>query len=282
MGQAKHLVYLGTMWKEFLDSDTYAKGKGSTVAKAIEGGIEPYRVTGFVSVTNPGLDQNWCGHHFSQSNWFAAGRLAWNPELSAAQIAEEWTRMTFTNDAKTMATIRDLMMSSRETYVNYTMPLGLHHLIGGNHYAPMPQNAQAQRSDWTAVYYHQASATGIGFDRTMAGNKAVGQYFPPVRDMFDNIATCPENLLLWFHRCAWDYKLKSGKTLWDGLCEKYAEGAKQAAAMQTTWQSLSEQIDPQRHKEVADRLAIQVADAAKWRDQILQYFQTFSKMPIKA
>ena len=172
------------------------------------------------------------------------------------------------------------MMGSREAFVNYTMPLGLHHLIGGDHYAPMPQNAKAPRADWTATYYHQASADGVGFDRTMRGNKAVGQYFPPVRDMFDNLATCPEKFLLWFHRCPWDYKLKSGKTLWDGICEKYHEGARQAAAMQTTWQALAGQIDPQRHKEVADRLAIQVADAAKWRDQILKYFQGFSKLPI--
>jgi alpha-glucuronidase len=282
LGQAKHLVYLGTMWEEFLSSDTYAKGKGSTVAKVIEGQTNPQSVTGFVSVANPGLDPNWCGHHFSQSNWYASGRLAWNPELTAQQIADEWTRMTFTNDAETVKTIRDLMMSSRETFVNYTMPLGLHHLIGGNHYAPMPQNAKAPRADWTAAYYHQASVDGIGFDRTMKGNQAVGQYFPPVRDMFDNLETCPEKFLLWFHRCGWDYKLKSGKTLWDGLCEKYHDGAKQAAAMQATWQSLAGKIDAQRHNEVADRLAIQVADAAKWRDQILEYFQGFSKRPIAA
>jgi alpha-glucuronidase len=280
LGQAKHLVYLGTMWQEFLDSDTYAKGKGSTVAKAIEGAIEPYRVTGFVAVANPGLDRNWCGHHFSQSNWYAAGRLAWNPELPAEQIAEEWTRQTFTNDAKTVDTIRGMMMTSRETYLNYTMPLGLHHLIGGNHYAPMPQNARAARSDQTAVYYHQASVTGVGFDRTMKGGKAVEQYFPHVRDMFDDFAICPEAFLLWFHRCAWDYPLKSGQTLWDGLCGKYYEGARQAAALQATWRSLAGTIDPQRHKEVDDRLTIQVADAAAWRDQILQYFQTFSQRPI--
>lgn len=282
LGQARHLVYLGTMWQEFLDSDTYAKGKGSTVGKAIEGEILPYRVTGMVSVANPGLDVNWCGHHFSQSNWYASGRLAWDPQLPAKQIADEWTRMTFTNDAKSVETIRDMMMTSREAFVNYTMPLGLHHLIGGDHYAPMPQNARAQRSDWTATYYHQAAADGIGFDRTMRGNKAVGQYFPPVRDMFDNLATCPEEYLLWFHRCAWDYRMKSGKTLWNELCDKYYEGARQAAVMQATWQSLSGTIDPQRHKEVAGRLAIQVADAAKWRDQILGYFQGFSGMPIPA
>jgi alpha-glucuronidase len=280
-GQAKHLVYLGTMWKEFLEADTYARGKSSTVGKVLEGRIYPYRVTGIVSVANPGLDANWCGHHFSQSNWYASGRLAWNHELTAAQIAEEWTRMTFTNDAKTVRTIRDMMMASREAFVNYTMPLGLHHLIGGDHYAPMPQNSKAQRSDWTATYYHQASAEGIGFDRTMRGNKAVDQYFPPVRDMFDNPATCPEEFLLWFHRCRWDYKTRSGKTLWNALCDKYKEGARQAAAFQTTWQSLSTEIDPRRHREVADRLAIQARDAAAWRDQILGYFQTFSKLPIR-
>jgi alpha-glucuronidase len=280
LGQAKHLVYLGTMWKEFLDADTYAKGKGSTVGKVVEGGVYPYRVTGIASVTNPGLNANWCGHHFSQANWYAAGRLAWDHTRGAAEIAEEWTRMTFTNDAQAVRTIRDMMVGSREAYVNYTMPLGLHHLIGGDHYAPMPQNARAQRNDWTAVYYHQASAEGIGFDRTMKGDKAVGQYFPPVRDMFDSLATCPEIYLLWFHRCAWDYKLKSGKTLWEGLKEKYRLGATQAAGFQTTWASLASQIDPQRHKEVADRLVIQVRDSAVWRDQILQYFQTFSKLPL--
>jgi alpha-glucuronidase len=280
LGQAKHLVYLGTMWEEFLSADTYAKGKGSTVAKVLEGALKPQRVTGIASVLNPGLDRNWCGHHFSQANWYASGRLAWNPELPALQIADEWTRMTFSNDAKTVETIRGMMMTSREAFVNYTMPLGLHHLIGGNHYAPMPQNAKAPRADWTATYYHQASTEGIGFDRTMRGNKAVGQYFPPVRDMFDSLDTCPEIFLLWFHRCGWDYKTRSGKTLWNALCEKYHEGARQAAAMQTTWQSLADRIDPQRHKEVADRLAIQAEDAAKWRDQILQYFQQFSKREI--
>ena len=280
LGQAKHLVYLGTMWKEFLDADTHVKGKGSTVASVLEGAVHPYRVTGMVSVANPGLDPNWCGHHFSQSNWYASGRLAWKPGLTAEQIAEEWTRMTFTNDAKTVDAIRGVMMTSRESFVNYTMPLGLHHLIGGDHYAPMPENAKAPRADWTATYYHQASADGIGFDRTMRGNQAVAQYAPPVREMFDNLKTCPEIFLLWFHRCGWDYKTKSGRTLWDELCAKYSAGAAQAESMQRIWKSLSDRIDPQRHKEVADRLAVQVADAAKWRDHILGYFQGFSRRPI--
>jgi alpha-glucuronidase len=280
LGQAKHLVYLGTMWQEFLESDTYAKGKGSTVAKAIEGAIEPYSVTGFVSVANPGSDRNWCGHHFSQSNWYASGRLAWNPTLTAEAIADEWTRMTFTNDPKPLATIKALMMGSRETFVNYTMPLGLHHMIGGNHYAPMPENGGGPRKDWTAVYYHQASPEGIGFDRTMKGDQYVGQYFPPVRDMFDSLATCPERYLLWFHRLPWTYKLHNGQTLWDGLVAHYNTGVKDATAMQATWASLAGVIDARRHKDVADRLAIQVADAAEWRTHILGYFQQFSKLPI--
>jgi alpha-glucuronidase len=280
LGQAKHLVYHGTMWKEFLDSDTFAKGAGSTVGKVLEGAVHPYTVTGIVSVTNPGLDTNWCGHHFSQANWYAFGRLAWNHRLPAEQIAEEWVRMTFTNDDDTVDRIRDMMMSSWETFVSYTMPLGLHHLIGGDHYAPMPENARARRSDWTAFYYHRASADGIGVDRSKRGNKAVEQYFPPVCDLFDDPATCPEKFLLWFHRCSWDYEMKSGRTLWRELCKKYYGGAQQAADLRTAWLSLNGRIDPQRHREVADRLEIQVTDSAKWRDHILQYFKSFSGMPI--
>ena len=280
LGQAKHLVYLGTLWQEFLDSDTQAKGPGTTVAKVLGGELLPGRITGMVSVTNPGLDANWCGHHFSQANWYAFGRLAWNPGLSAAAIAEEWTRMTFTNEDATVAVIRDLMMGSRETYVNYTMPLGLHHMIGGDHYAPQPWNGSAPRADWTAVYYHKASVEGIGYDRTKQGDHAVEQYYPPVCDMFNDITLCPEKYLLWFHRCAWDYPMKSGNILWDELCLKYATGVKQAAAMQQTWQSLAGKIDARRHQEVADRLAIQVADSAQWREKILAYFGGFSKRPI--
>ena len=280
LGQAKHLVYLGTMWREFLDADTRAAGGGSTVAKVLAGKIHPGGLTGMVSVTNPGLDANWCGHHFSQSNWFAFGRLAWDPELAADKVAEEWTRMTFTNDAKTAAVIRGMMMSSRETFVNYTIPLGLHHMIGGDHYAPQPWNNRAARADWTATYYHQASAEGIGFDRTKHGDRAVEQYFPPVCGMFDDLKRCPEKYLLWFHRCAWDYRMKSGKILWEELCAKYDEGAREAAELQKTWQSLAGTIDSRRHQEVAGRLAIQVADAAKWRGQILEYFSGINKRAV--
>jgi alpha-glucuronidase len=280
LGQAKHLVYLGTMWQEFLDADTHAKGSGSTVAKVLAGQVHPGHLTGMVSVTNPGLDPNWCGHHFSQSNWYAFGRLAWNPELSAAAIADEWTRMTFTNDDQTVAVIRDLMLGSREAFVNYTMPLGLHHLIGGDHYAPKPWNDRAARADWTATYYHKAAADGLGFDRTKRGDHAVEQYFPPVCDQFDDVTKCPEKYLLWFHHCPWDYRMKSGKTLWEELCAKYQAGAEQAAAWPETWQSLAGKIDARRHQEVAGRLVIQVTDSAKWRDQILEYFGRFSKRPV--
>jgi alpha-glucuronidase len=280
LGQATHLVYHGTMWKEFLDSDTFARGPGSTIGKVLEGAVYPYRITGIVAVVNPGLDTNWCGHHFSQANWYAFGRLAWNHQLSAEQIAEEWVRMTFTNDGPTVDMIRNMMMSSWETYVSYTMPLGLHHLIGFDHYAPVPENDTAPREDWTAAFYHRANADSIGFDRTRRGSKAVEQYFPPVCELFDNHATCPEKFLLWFHRCSWDYRMKSGKMLWDELCEKYYSGAAQVSAMQGTWRSLAGRIDSRRHREVADRLAIQAADSARWRDHILQYFQQFSGMPI--
>ncbi|MEN6306890.1 MAG: alpha-glucuronidase family glycosyl hydrolase [Anaerohalosphaeraceae bacterium] len=277
LGQAMHLVYHGPMWKEFLDSDTYAKGQGSTVARVLAGKVYPYRITGMVSVTNPGLDMNWCGHHFSQSNWYAFGRLAWNPELSGEKIAEEWTRMTFTNDNKSVVIICSMMMGSHETYVNYTMPLGLHHLIGGDHYAPMPWNDLAPRADWTATYYHQASGDGIGFDRTRRGVNAVDQYFPPVSDVFDDITTCPEKFLLWFHRCPWDYRMKSGRTLWEELCAKYRQGTVQTVELQKTWQSLDGIIDSHRHQDVSDRLAIQVADAAKWCEQILEYFGRYAE-----
>ncbi len=282
LGHAKHLVYLGTQWEEFLKADTYAKGKGSTVAKVLARPVQPGRITGLASVVNPGRDANWCGHHFSQANWYACGRLSWNPELSAAQVADEWTRLTFSNDDKVVAVLHQMMMTSHETFVSYTMPLGLHHLIGGDHYAPMPWNDRAPRPDWTATYYHQAAADGIGFDRTKRGNRAVEQYYPEVCDEFDDVKSCPEKYLLWFHRCGWDHPMKSGKTLWEEMCARYQQGAAQAVALQKTWQLLAGKVDARRHQEVAERLAIQVADAAKWRDDILAYFGRFSRRPVPA
>jgi alpha-glucuronidase len=281
LGQSKHLVYLGTMWKEFLDADTFAKGAGSTVGKVINGSVYPYRLTGMAAVANTGSDTNWCGHDFSQANWYAFGRLAWDHQIPAAHIAEEWVKMTFTSDPRTVDQIRDMMLLSHEAFVSYSMPLGLHHLIGGDHYAPMPWNDKEPRQDWTATYYHRADSKGIGLDRSTRGNNAVGQYFPPVKNRFNDIASCPETLLLWFHRVGWSHKLRSGRTLWQGLCDKYFQGHEQAVAMQAIWNSLADKIDPDRHRAVSDRLAIQVADSAKWRDQCLQYFKRFSGMPIE-
>ena len=283
LGQGKHLVYLGTMWEEVLQSDTYAKGKGTTVAKVLDGSVFGQSVTGMTGVLNPGDNRNWTGHDFCQANWYALGRLAWNPGASAAAIAEEWTRMTWSNDETVVKTIRDeLLMPSRETFVNYTMPIGLHHMIGGNHYAPQPWNAQASEADWTAVYYHKAAADGIGFERTRKGDDYVDQYYKPVADVFDSVETCPEKLLLWFHRCAWDYKMKSGETLWNELCAHYHKGTADAEGMQKTWASLAGKVDAARHAAVAARLAVQVTDANAWKGQILAYFQQFSQKTIPA
>jgi alpha-glucuronidase len=281
LGQSKHLVYLGTMWKEFFDSETFARGGGSSVGKVVDGSVYPYQLTGVAAVSNTGSDTNWCGHDFSQANWYAFGRLAWDHEIPAAHIAEEWVHMTFTNDPGAVDVIRDMMLSSRETYLNYTMPLGLHHLIGGDHYAPMPWNDAEPRRDWTATYYHRGDKAGIGVDRGRRGDNAVGQYFPPIADEFDDVSRCPEKLLLWFHRVRWDYKMRSGKTLWQELCGKYYLGHRQATALQATWKSLAGKIDPDRHRAVSERLEIQVADAGKWRDACLKYFQGFSGMAIE-
>jgi alpha-glucuronidase len=280
LGQSRHLVFLGTMWKELLDSDTFAKGEGSTVGKVLEGGVHPQTLTGMAGVANTGTDTNWCGHDMAQANWYAFGRLAWDHTIPAEHLAEEWARMTFSNDSNVVETVRQMLMGSRETFVRYTMPLGLHHLIGGDHYAPMPWNDRAQRADWTATYYHRADANGIGFDRTRRGSNAVEQYFAPLRDIYDDPGRCPENLLLWFHRCAWNRPMKSGKTLWKELCDTYTQGVAEARDLIRQWDTLKEKIDPDRHKAVAERLAIQAEHAAQWRAQILQYFQRFSGMEI--
>jgi alpha-glucuronidase len=282
LGQARHLVYLGPMWEEFLQSDTFAQGPGSTVANVLRGKVQPVAMTGLAGVLNPGLDPNWTGHHFSQANWYALGRLGWNPDLSAKTIAEEWTRMTFSNDLTVVKSMTDLMMGSYETFVSYTMPLGLHHLIGGDHYAPQPENGRAPRPDWTAVYYHQANKSGIGFDRTRHGTDAVDQYLKPLSDTFDNLATCPDKFLLWFHRLPWEYQMKSGKTLWEALIAHYNGGLTGPREMQKAWAALQGRIDDRRFQEVAQRLTLQATDAAAWRNRILTYFSTINSLPIPA
>jgi len=280
LGQSTHLVYLAPMWKEFLDADTYAKGPGSTVAKVVDGMLEGHTQTGIAGVANTGSDTNWTGHDFAQANWYAYGRLAWNPSLTAEGIADEWIRMTWSAEPDVVAAIRDVMLRSREAFVDYTMPLGLHHLIGGDHYAPMPENADARRADWTATYYHRADATGIGFDRTRTGSDGVSQYRSPLREQWADPATVPETLLLWFHHLPWDRPLRSGRTLWDELVAHYAHGADEARAFEERWTGLRGKVDAERHQAVLAKLHQQAIEAAQWRDRIVGYFRTRRDAPV--
>lgn len=208
------------------------------------------------------------------------GRLAWNPALTAGALADEWIRMTWGDAPDLVAAIRSMMLDSRETFVRYTMPLGLHHLIGGTHYAPMPENPDPRRADWSAIYYHRADGSGIGFDRTARGSGAVTQYRSPLRERWSDPATTPDELLLWFHRLPWDYRMKSGRTLWDELVRHYTRGAEAAADLERRWTALGGRIDEERYQAVGGRLQRQAADAAAWRDTCLRYFQAFSKRPL--
>jgi alpha-glucuronidase len=282
-GQSNHLVFLAPMWGETLTSDTYARGRGSTVAKAIDGSLFGQKLTGMAGVANTGSDRNWTGHDFAQSNWYAFGRLAWNPNLAPRQIADEWARMTFTHGAKALASITRVMLGSREAAVDYMTPLGLHHLMWtGHHYGPQPWWDKEPRPDWNPVYYHRADAQGVGFDRTRTGSDEVSQYLPPVRERFENPDTCPEKYLLWFHHVGWDDRLRSGRTLWDELALRYQRGVDWVRGARKSWDGLKGLIDDERHEAVARKLAIQEHDAAWWRDACLLYFQTFSRRPLPA
>ena len=279
LGFSHHLAYHGTTWEECLGSDTYRDGPGSTVAKM---------VTAIAGVANTGQDPNFCGYFFAQSNWYAFGRLAWDPTLSAEQIADEWIRQTFLKpggvsdkvyEAKFIAPVRDMMMASREAVVNYEMPLGLHHLFGGTHYGPAPWD-RLGRPDWTPAYYHKADSLGIGFDRTPAGSDNVHQYNEPLTSMYADLATCPENLLLWFHHLPWDYTLASGRTLWDEICLHYDAGIKQVEEFRRTWDELQPYVSPALYAEAKRKLEIQQHDGEWWRDACVGYFQTFSQRPL--
>jgi alpha-glucuronidase len=283
LGFDNHFVFLASMWREFLDSDTYERGRGSTVARVIDGSLYPDKqhLTGIAGVANTGSDRNWTGYDLLQANWYAFGRLAWDPQMPSAQIATEWTRMTLTNDARAVATIVQLMLNSHEAVVNYMTPLGLHHLFwGGHHYGPAPWWDTEKREDWNPVYYHKADAFGIGFDRTKTGSNTVSQYHEPVRDQFSDVQRCPEKFLLWFHHVSWDHKMKSGRTLWDELALHYQSGVEWVRATRATWAKLAPVIDPERHAAISKKLAIQERDAVWWRDACLLYFQTFSKRPL--
>lgn len=278
LGHSTHLVYLAPMWKEFLDADTYIAGPGSPVSRIVADARPAARTgTGIAGVANTGSDRNWTGHHFGQANWYAFGRLAWDADLDAAAIADEWIAMTWGSAPDLVATIRAIMLDSREIFVDYTMPAGLHHLIGGDHYAVMPENAKAPRADWTATYYHRADASGVGFDRTARGSDAVSQYRSPLRERWSDPRTTPEALLLWFHHLPWDYRLASGRTLWDTLVAHYTRGATEARGLDARWKALQGRVDDERHQAVTAKLRQQAADAAAWREKCLRYFQQFSK-----
>jgi alpha-glucuronidase len=278
LGFANHLVFLPQLWREVLDSDTYAKGRGSTVSKVINGSLYGQRLTGIAGVANTGSDRNWTGHHFGQANWYGFGRLAWNPDLAARQIATEWTKMTFTRDARAVPAIVQLLLESHEAVVDYMTPLGLHHLMwGGHHYGPAPWWNTEARADWNPVYYHRANEQGLGFDRTQTGSNALSQYHKPVRDRFADLDTCPEKFLLWFHHVPWDYRMRSGRTLWNELALHYQGGVDWTRKARREWGALAPVIDPERHSAVAKKLIIQERDAIWWRDSCLLYFQTFSK-----
>jgi alpha-glucuronidase len=282
LGQANHLVYLAPLFKETLDSDTYSDGKNSTIAKITDGTLRPHTLTAIAGVANIGEDKNWTGHHFAQANWYAFGRLAWNHDLSSEQIADEWIKMTFTDDEKFLKPVKEMMLTSRETAVDYMMPLGLHHIFaGGHHYGPEPWgDYKGGRPDWSPVYYHQANQQGIGFDRTRSGSNAVSNYFPPLNDIYGNIKTCPENLILWFHHVPWNYQMKDGKTLWEELSYKYDTGVKNVREYQKVWDKVQPFVDEERFQHIQAKLKIQARDAVWWKDACLLYFQTFSKMPI--
>ena len=281
LGFATHLVYLAPLFKEVLDADTYINGKGSTVAKILEGSVHHYALTGIAGVANIGNERNWTGHPFGQSNWYAFGRLAWNHALTPSAIADEWIRQTFTNKEEAINKIRRMMLTSREAVVNYMTPLGLTHIMGyGHHYGPAPWFNKASRADWNPTYYHRADSIGIGFDRTAKGSNAVGQYATEVRTEFEDINSCPEQLLLWFHHVPWNYKMKSGRNLWEELCLKYNSGVDSVRAMKKNWNEVRLYIDKDRFQQVSMLLNIQEKEAVWWRDACLTYFQTFSGMKI--
>ena len=264
LGAANHLVYLAPIWQEFFSY------------------VKPGSLKAMAGVANIGDDTNWCGHHFAQANWYAFGRTAWNPALKPEEIADEWIRQTFSNDEQLLSPVRQIMQESREACVKYMMPLGIHHIFAGtHHYGPEPWYApKGLRADWTPPYYHKADSIGMGFDRTLTGTANVRQYPEALCRLYNDINTCPENLITWFHHVPWDHKMKSGRTFWDELCHQYDEGVHEARRFLAVWDAMQPYVDAQRFSEVQRKLRIQARDAEWWRDACLLYFQTFSHRPI--
>ncbi|MGK0241231.1 MAG: alpha-glucuronidase [Candidatus Pelagisphaera sp.] len=279
LGGDVHLAYLAPMWKEALESDTYASGAGSTVARVVDGSVFEHGNTTIAGVSNIGNERNWTGHPLAAANWYAFGRLAWDHSLSSSELAEEWTRMTFDNETEIVDAITELLMGSRETVVNYSMPIGLHHIMAsGHHYGPGPWHDQG-RPDWTSTYYHRADDEGVGFDRTASGSNALGQYEPEVVANWGDPNEIDEKLLLWFHHVSWDHRMSSGRTLWDELCLTYQKGVDDVGKWIEQWAQLEGRIDSQRHARVSALLKRQQQDADFWKDACLSYFHSFSKRP---
>jgi alpha-glucuronidase len=283
LGFATHLAYLGPLFEETLRFDTFAGGPGSTVAKIIDGSLHGHAHSGMAGVSNVGADRNWTGSTFDQANWYAFGRLAWDPSRGSRGVAEEWVRMTLSNDPRFVAPVVDLMMGSREAVVNYMTPLGLAHLMAaGHHYGPGAWQGSLSHADWSPTYYHRADAQGIGFDRTTSGSGAVSQYAAPLAEIFDDVNRTPEQYLLWFHHVSWDHPLSSGRSMWDELVRRYTQGVGTVRDMRATWSTLASYVDAERFAEVSAFLAIQEQEATWWRDATLAYFQSISKRPYPA
>ena len=281
LGFSTHLAYLGTLFEEAMDADTHVKGPGSTVAKVVDGSLYNHKLTGIAGVANTGMQRNWTGHIFAQSNWYAFGRLAWDHTLSAKQIANEWIKQTLTVQQQAVRHIEAIMMPSREYVVEYMTPLGLHHLMdSGHHYGPGPWVDNLGRADWNPVYYHRADKQGIGLDRTASGTDAVSQYAPYWQQKFANPETTPKELLLWFHHLPWDYQLANGKTLWNELVRYYYRGVDGVSDMQQRWQQVKPYIDANQFRQVEMALSIQQQEAKWWRDASVLYFQTFSERSV--
>lgn len=283
LGQATNWVYLGPLFKEVLDADTHRQGKGSTVAKVIDGSLEGHTLTGMTGVSNIGNDINWCGHPMAQANWYALGRLAWDHQFSADSIAGEWIRMSFSNDPKLVKSIRGIMARTREIMVNYMNPLGLHHIMGtGHHYGPAPWVSNQSRPEWNPVYYHKADSIGVGFNRTPTGSNALEQYHPDARKAWEDQATCELPYLLWFHHVGWKERLVTGRTLWEELCNRYYGGTDSVKWIIREWNALEGKMDKERFSQVKQLLNVQLEEAVWWREACLLYFQTFSREPIPA
>jgi alpha-glucuronidase len=283
LGEDTHLVYLGPLYEEVLKADTLVNGPGSTVARVIDGSLEKHTLSAISGVANIGSDVNWTGSHFNQANWYVFGRMAWDPDVSAQSVANEWVGQTFSNDPALVTPVVGLMMSSRQTLVNYMEPLGLAHMMGtDHHYGPAPWVSNLSQPEWNPVYYHKADTAGLGFDRTATGSNAVSQYASAVGQAFGDRATVSDDSLLFFHHVGWGETLDTGKTLWEELVKRYSQGVDDVGHMREAWATMKDRVDPKRFSEVGDFLQIQHFEARWWRDACLSYFTTFSNLPIPA